>query len=440
MLSLLKNYYNKLPRKYLSILKYFPDILLYGSSYINTRKKISLGCEYFMKNLYDILNYSREYTSYGKENIPKKFCIDESFDVLKYLTFINSNDLADNLEYYTSSKFNSFNSYFTTTGGTGRFPTRILLSNSSYGREWAHMYSIWKTLGYSRRKNKKLTLRGKSLPEPKILDYNPIFNELIVDTFRLNARNFPVLLDGLSKHKIDFIHGYPSLVKEFITYCKSYYPEFNLKGIFLGSEGVSVLEKKEILDYFDCRVIHWYGQSEQVILAADLNCNGQFQVYSSYGYPYIHESDSTGFGEIIGTTFNNLALPLVNYRTGDYAKIIEKDNSLYLFDIIGRWGKDFVYLNKEKKIPTSSINIHSEVQSKIFFYQIHQKEYGQLLIKILPKKESRQIHNELIKAFSKEISEKLKEFNIIYKIVESEKEILRSKRGKMKMLVQHMDE
>jgi phenylacetate-coenzyme A ligase PaaK-like adenylate-forming protein len=223
-----------------------------------------------------------------------------------------------------------------------------------------------------------------------------------------------------------------------MQYCElySWKPE-KLKGIMLGSETVQSSDWNDFESFFNCRIISWYGQTEKVILAFSEKSPPEYTVFTSYGYPYICDPDNKGFGEIIGTTFVNKALPLINYRTGDFAVIEEKNNSLILKNLEGRWGKDFVFLSEKKRIPTSSINLHSSVQSEILFYQIHQKEYGKIEITILPKASAKLSSNEILEEFKKNMEMNLHEFQIDYKIVEDH-QIVKSARGKRIMLVQDL--
>lgn len=210
----------------------------------------------------------------------------------------------------------------------------------------------------------------------------------------------------------------------------SYIPK--IKGIFLGSEGATVEEKQRFAEFFDAKVVHWYGQSEKVTLAVDADMDGRFKVYTSYGYPRVVD------GELVATSFVNRALPLINYKTGDSSEIVEDEHSIYLQDLKGRWGKDFVYLNQNKKIPTSSINLHSKIQNEILFYQIVQKEFGKLLIKILPKSNLSISSQEIQKVLENEMKKNLQDFRVEVEIV-TDDEIQRSVRGKMIMLVQELE-
>ncbi len=431
MLAAMKQIYDALPKEYMTFLRYIPDRLLFGKSYSKWKSKVSFDKSLIDQNLFDTLNYAREHTAYGQDHIPKKFDISEIKTILESLPIVSSYDIATNLDYYTSDEFNRFNSYTTTTGGSGRNPTTLLLSNELYGIEWAHVHHIWSLAGYKRQRDTKLTLRGKSLKGDKLAEYSPLYNELVVDTYKINHTNFKQLLDEIKKYNIKYIHGYPSLVKEYISYFEMYDYIPKLNGIFLASEGSSVDEKKAMSDFFGCKVISFYGQSERALIAVDIDSNNLYRVYTSYGYPRVID------GELLVTSFVNRALPLINYKVGDGAELVEDEHYVYLKNLTGRWGKDFIYLNKDKKIPTTAINLHSHIQSEIVYYQIHQKEFGKIEIRILKKPISGVSSQQLLEIFTQEMKSNLKDFKISVRIV-NESEIIKSSRGKIILLVQEL--
>ena len=438
MLDIIKNIYVHLPKENLRFLKHIPDKLLFGKTYSKYKNKVSFDSRIVSQNLFDILDYSSKHTSFGRDNIPKKFMVDEVFDVLKEIPIITSKQLSENLDYYTSDEYNKYNSYLTTTGGTGRNPTSILLSNDCYGIEWSHMHKIWEVSDYDRRLNVKLTLRGNVLRNNNLTEYNPIYNEYVVNSYSLNKSNFQEVLQLIKSKNIEYVHGYPSLLREFYNYAVQRGDKIELSSIFLGSEGATISEKKDLGDFFRAKIVSWYGQTEKVILAQDLEANNLFKVFTSYGYPTISNPDENNFGELLGTTFINRALPLINYATGDFAKILTKNASIYLTDLHGRWGKDFIFLSPEKKIPITSLNLHSVNQKEILFYQLYQNDYGELMIKILPKENTLLSKYQIIELFKNDFRGKLDAFKVEYKVIESANEIKRSSRGKMMMLVQEL--
>jgi phenylacetate-CoA ligase len=432
MLFYLKKIYDLLPKKYLKFLRYIPDRILFGKSYLEWKSKVSFDKNLIDKNLYETLCYVRDHTLFGKEHIPQSFEIKDAKKTLETLPLISSYDLATNLSYYTSDEYNALNSYTATTGGTGGSPTTIVFSNELYGIEWAHVLNIWSYADYDRQRDTKLTLRGKILKGDKLIEYSPIYNEVVVDVFKVNDSNFNQFIQELKAYDIRYIHGYPSLVKEYMIHFERHNFIPKLKAVLLTSEGASVEEKKRIADFFKCQVLSFYGMSERALIAADIESNGIYKVYTSYGYPRIVD------GELVITSFVNRALPLINYRIGDGAEIVEDENCLYLKNLSSRRGKDFLYLSKEKKIPSTALGLHTPIQDEILYYQFHQKEYGKVELRILPKKTTSIPYKEIKSIFGKQMTDRLQGFDVNVRIV-SENEVIKSHRGKLILLVQELD-
>ena len=433
MLAELKKLYDKIPKKYIYFLKYIPDRLLFGKSYKTWEDKLSFDKNIINKNLLDTLTYARVNTKFGMDNIPDNLTLKNVREVLESLPLVSSYDLSTNLNYYASKEFKDKNSYLTTTGGAGGNPTSITLSNESYGVEWIHIHHIWSftETNYKKSKDLILTLRGKSLKGTKLVEFNPVYNELVVDTFKVKDSNSKEFINKIRKYNIKYILAYPSLLKEFIGYFEKHNYKPSIKGVFLGSEGTTSEDKKHISKFFNCRVVHWYGQTEKVALAVDVDSNDMFRVYTSYGYPRIVN------GELVSTSFVNKALPLINFMTGDGAEIIENDKHIYIKNLKSRRGKDFVYLDENKKIPTTSINLHSKIQDDIVSYQIHQNKFAKIEIRVIQKTTSKMDSKKLLKIFTLEMKENLKDFKIEVKLVNEDK-IVKSHRGKKIFLVQEL--
>jgi phenylacetate-CoA ligase len=191
MLDIIKKIYFTLPIDRLSFLKYLPNSVLYGKSYRQCQPAFDTGL--LLPNLFCALTYARDNTVFWSTKIPKNLCLENTLETYDKLPTISSFDLANNLSDYTSKRFTRLNAYLATTGGTGRNPTSIMLSNESFGIEWAHIHKVWSEIGYKKKKNSKLTIVGKRLREAQLISRNPIYNELIVDFFKINDSNFDEL-------------------------------------------------------------------------------------------------------------------------------------------------------------------------------------------------------------------------------------------------------
>ena len=446
LLQRVKDFYRSLPPWVTAPVKYIPDGVLFGASFRACVPRTDVGC--LGENLKAALGYAREHTAWGREKVPARIDAADAEKILADLPCVTSAELAADPRRFVSDEATDVNSYETTTGGSGRNPTTIRLSNASYGVEWKHMLDIWKRGGYSRQKDVKITFRGYHLKPGELVRRDPIYNELSVDPFQLNDDNFPDLLRQIKDKGVTCLHGYPSLIKMFKERLARFsQPQhqpstststlFPVREIMLGSEGASDALKKELAEFFGARIISWYGLTEKVVLAYDEFAQGRFVNFTSYGYPRIVDAGSDGVGEIVGTTFVNKAMPLVNYRTGDYGRIVRENGQLIIEALQGRWGKDFVYRTVAEKIPTSAINLHGPVQTKIVFYQIVQNEYGRVLVRVLPKQDF--VPDEIRREMLQELSERLKGFEIDCQVVASDADFERSIRGKLIMLVQNLN-
>lgn len=440
ILQRVKDLYRALPPWVTAPVKYIPDGMLFGASFRRCVPRTDVGC--LGENLRAVLDYAREHTAWGREHIPVAVSATDAEKICADISCVGTAELAAEPERFISDEATDINSYETTTGGSGRNPTTIRLSNSSYGVEWKHMLDIWKRGGYSRQKDVKLTFRGYHLKPGELVRRDPIYNELSVDPFQLNDSNIEEFLRKIRGVSVTCLHGYPSLIKMFMerlnrfSTLNSQLSTLSIREIMLGSEGASVEDIRALSEFFGAKVVSWYGLSEKVVLAFDENMSGRFVNYTSYGYPRIVNPDADGVGEIVGTTFVNKAMPLVNFRTGDYGRIVQEDGKLIIEKLQGRTGKDFVYRSPDCKFTMTAVNLHGAIQSKIVFYQIIQNEYGKVLVKVLPKCrfEEEAIRREMLQ----ELAERLKGFEIDCQVVTSDADFERSIRGKLIMLVQNL--
>lgn len=433
-LKIAKEIYRALPPWVTAPVKYIPDGMLFGASFRRCVPQTDVRC--LGKNLKNALDYSREHTIWGREHIPARIAAVDAERICADIPCAGTAELAAEPERFISDEATDFNSYETTTGGSGRNPTTIRLGNASYGIEWKHMLDIWKRGGYSRQKDVKLTFRGYHLKSGELVRRDPIYNELSIDPFQLNDGNFEELLERIDGAGVTCLHGYPSLIKMFMERLKARERRFPVREIMLGSEGASADLKEELARFFGAKVISWYGLSEKVVLAFDEHTGGRFVNYTSYGHPRIVDADADGIGEIVGTTFVNKAMPLVNFRTGDYGRIVRANGQLIIEALQGRTGKDFVYKSPDCKFTMTAVNLHGPVQTKIVFYQIVQNEYGRVLVRVLPKQGF--APEEISREMLQELSERLKGFAIDCQIVASDAAFERSIRGKLIMLVQNL--
>lgn len=435
MLNKLKKIYQIIPVSFSSrIIRFFKLNPYFSSktweavSFIEKNYNNHKILEENLKQLYETIKKIPYYSYIRKKDLEIKN--------LKKMKFMNSEILRENFDNILNK---SIKGYYSSTGGTGRKPSKIFLSDLSYLEDISHVIWGWEKLGY-KNGSKKLTLRGVNLGK-ELYKYNPIYNELQINIFLMNQENIDKILREVEKFNPDFGHGYPSAFVKFCKLVENKNFKFNLLGISLASESFNETQREIIERTFKCRARGFFAHSERACFAIEMNeCPGIYKIAMTYGLiEIINEKgkncDLNEEGEIVCTGFINKGMPLIRYKTGDYATVNKLDKGIVveIRGIKGRWGKDFVYDLFKNPIPTTAINIHSKLQYEFKYIQLLQKEYGVIILKLVPWNRER-IENYMIEKIVEEFSNKIPHIKVIGEIVK-ENEIYKTHRGKVPYLL-----
>ena len=302
------------------------------------------------------------------------------FDDLKSIPIINKSDL----QKYDFQLRNSCSTggVVTNTGGTTGQPLKILLDSKAYAREWAHMHTIWERLGYKTSKI-KLTVRGMNLGDRPI-KYNFVHNEFQVNAYCDFELIVSSLDDILNKYKIEYLHGYPSGIYEFVKQLEKRSPDLlrklkmNLTGIFFGSEYPAPIYRSYIESMLGVPSISWYGHTEMAVLAQEKE---PFLYYPFQSYGFTEAVEINGKHHLVGTTIHNLLGPLIRYDTGDLIEPVSYNRGvLESFRIAqGRIG-EFVIDKNARSISLTALIFgrHHKIFEVADFIQVHQGEPGKL--------------------------------------------------------------
>lgn len=214
------------------------------------------------------------------------------------------------------------------TGGSTGEPLELYWERGrTRALERAFMWRQWKWAGF-RYGEATAVLRGQTVKET--IHYDPIDRHLFLSGFNLNGTTAPSYLAALRNFRPLSIQAYPSTITILANYMKRKQepPLDGLRVILAGSENLYPAQRELLEQVFQCRVYGWYGHAESVCLAGGCEQSDLFHVYQEYGYTELVDSDGHVLawtpgvkGEIVGTGFNNWAMPLIRYRTGDVAVV-----------------------------------------------------------------------------------------------------------------------
>ena len=457
------SFYNSLPMstKYLAGYIYclVPLSIRYGKNFNKYKQLVRKENEFSreemenfqIEKLRGIINYAYKNVLYYKQTF-RGINIDiNNFIDFQALPFLTKNQIRKSTDSFLSKKYNKKELIKLSTGGSTGEPLLLYYEKGVIRtREFVYMNDQWARIGY--KFGDKLAVFRSSLvrgvENSKLWEYDPIKNRWIYSSFDLTSTNLPIVIDHLRKVRPKYLYVYPSALTILANYMKQYKesPISSIKGILSGSENTFPSQIKLFKDVFNCPVFRWYGLGELSALAGSCEYSPDYHCYNTYSY--VELIDENGLpvkeigerGEIVGTTFDNYAMPLIRYRTGDYA--IYGGNKCEKCGRIGLLFKEIEGRTQEKIVDRNGnihslgpylFGIHEEFWANINAIQFVQEEIGKLKISVVsnslkPLELMKYVYELFIKRFRNNFDIEINPVN----------EIKRTKSGKHKYLIQKL--
>ena len=321
------------------------------------------------------------------------------FEALQDFPLLDKDILQADINNHLPRDFAKIPHYECTTGGTSGNQLQLFLDDASQAIDMACMHRQWARVGYTPQQ-RKATFRGVSFAglKPGInWQYNPIYNEMQFSPFQMKDSTLDAYVEELIKFQPAFFHGYPSAISFLAEYVERKGLAVKLPkihAVLLGSEGCLPTQRDCIERAFNTRVFSWYGHSERVILAGECEKNSTYHHFPDYGALEIITEDGTSCniegqrGELVGTGFLNRCLPLIRYRTGDYATRCNAKCECgrewdRFTDVEGRWKQDFIIGVGGARISAAALNMHGAIFDKVIRYQYYQDTIGKCELRLM---------------------------------------------------------
>ncbi len=278
-----------------------------------------------------------------------------------------------------------------TTGGTSGKPLKLVNSTRRYVEELVFMHTMWQTTGWNY--HIRGVIRNHKLPASRTYMLNPITKEVIFDAFRISPNYVRKIVRVLQKYHVEYIQAYPSAAYQFCKLCKANAIDISFLRCFLcGSEAVTEEQYAFIVKDMKIGLFSWYGHSEKLILGGTTHGGRDLYIEPKYGYfeligmsgNVISRKDERG--EMVGTTFYNYCMPLIRYKTGDYA-VLSQDISgredVILKEVVGRWDKNLIFRRDGTTTTITALNLHGDIYEHIDGLQYVQRDIGQIEIHVI---------------------------------------------------------
>lgn len=372
----------------------FPSLLGKGYfDYKNKRLKKYRKAFNPENELLSIVNNSIKSIPFYKNKYGKTY-IKSIKEFKQVIDFINKDVVMDNFDAFIAQGKIKSKIVTGTTGGTSGKPLKLILPKNRYIFELATMHTMWQNVDWSGEI--RGVLRNHKLNNNEIFRVNPIKKEFIFDGFNTSETYFESIYKILKKYKIGYLHAYPSSAYQFSRFLYRQNKDTSfIKAFLCGSEGILPEQTQLMSNKMGIPIYHWYGHSEKLVLGGYCAKSTLIHVEPTYGYFELVDEQGNlitqigEIGEIVGTSLHNPYMPLIRYKTGDYAEYAGNyckhcNRHLPLLKkIYGRWDKNKIYKSDDSYITTTALNLHSNLYDKISGIQYVQKKKGELIVKII---------------------------------------------------------
>ena len=403
--------YHKLYKKYCAL------------QYLRYKQRL----EYQLQELQRIISYAYQHTKYYHNLFDEYGIIPnqiQDFSDIKKIPFLTKDIVREHLAEMVSDIILPKNLQYVTTGGSTGRPLGFYITSEIDKQRLAFEWVNWNHMGYEMGMPCAV-LRGAVIKDGWY-SYDRGESYLILSTYDMLEENMEAYLEKLEEFSPLFLRGYPSALEIVARYILTHDIRTkyitSLKAISTSSEILLPIQKEIIEKAFQCSVFDKYGNSEQVGVIGMCR-EGTYHEFMEHSYlEYLNENGQPAkdgeFGEIVGTSFINDAIPFIRYRTGDRVLLAQEQNcscglhSRVIDHVEGRWHGDSIQTKHGNLISITALNTHSDIFDHTVRIQYYQDTPGQVVLKIVrqavyTEEDSKKIYAELSEKFKGQVELRL---------------------------------
>jgi len=398
--------------------------------------------------LSEMLEYAYQHCRFYR-NLFEKFDIDpHELCTFKRLPPLDKATVRNCRDDIISDEIDHLHFYTQNTGGSTGEPLEFPVSNSAGKHVGAHQEFLYKMIGY-KQGDKIVGFDGSSVPE--YLRRNRIYwvksgikeipwGRLAYSSLYLTQETLPLYIRHIFDYRPSILRGYPSFINDVAGHIlkNNISIPFYIKGIVLTAENAYDWQIKNIKKAFCTNVFLEYGQSEMTVFGYTADDTYEYRCSPFYGLTEVLDPEGKQVkegetGEIVTTSFNNNAFPLIRYRTGDIAVFNGDENGIVRLGKITGRTQDYVYTNNRERVALTALVFgqHYHAFRNIQKWQLMQSVPGKVVIKIVKGEDFAGKDEEEIRSKFKSICN----IDTDFELVDS---IPLTRTGKFKFIVQNI--
>ncbi|HKA22948.1 MAG TPA: phenylacetate--CoA ligase family protein [Blastocatellia bacterium] len=407
-----------------------PVSICYGPSFSNTLKLLTESQTWSEERLVDYqIAKLKVMLRHCAANVPYYRCLfrDVGFDPkdfrtlseLSALPLLEKGSIQSNPSDFLAENIKSSQRHYFTTGGTMGKPLGLFNMRDSGGRERAFIHAQWARVGFQLN-DRRAMLRGWAVRNRRHWTYEASERAYVFSNFHMTPENVAEYARVIRRERLPYLHSYPSAVIDFSRRLRDLGldpPPF--RAVLAASENLYPGQREFIESYFGARLFSWYGHTENVVLAGECEVSNHYHVFPEYGVTEVVKEDGSAadkegeLGELVGSSLDNFAMPLIRYRTEDWAVIGPPGctcgrNYKLLKETRGRRLQEMMVGKLDNLISVTALNVHSDVFDNVRQFQFYQREKGKVQLRIIRKPEySERDSSRILAALNEKIGDTL---------------------------------
>ena len=353
-----------------------------------------------------------------------------AYDILSDFPYLDKKTIMDDKESFINDRFLKKKLSYSTSGGSTGQGIGVWRDKRENQIERSFFIHEWGKFGYVENKSKVVRFATEARKKADEEPWSVSGNRLLISPYHLNERWLPSIYNKILAFKPEFFHTYPSCIERISRYIiENNLQPIHAKCLFLASEAFTETQYNLLKKAFIAPLKAHYGLSERTNLAfmyENEDKHGFFyKAHPIYSH-YENLVDEFGNHEIIGTSYWNIIMPLIRYKTQDFGKI-DKNGIIHSLD--GR-NQEFLIDRNGGSIPGFSIKIDQFTWDYIEVYQVIQKIPGEIILRIVPKPN----FNESIKKLV--LQNQRERWGLFFDMdIEIVNDIPRTKAGKFRLII-----
>ena len=200
----------------------------------------------------------------------------------------------------------------------------------------------------------RFIIKGLSLSKYKPYGYDPLRNMVYLNSSKMTKENCLAAAKLVARYKPSIFEGYARSFIDFYNNICNDYKIASPRGIFVYGETVTQPIREFVQSAYGAHLYDFYSHAENAVMICEKPDQKKY-LMEDYFYPEIVDPQVhtavDGYGELVGTSFYNYAMPFIRYQTRDYISLAEyqESSNREVMDIEGRMDDYLILPNGRKE-------------------------------------------------------------------------------------------